>query len=195
MKGERRERGFTLVEMLIALAIFGMITAAGVTLLGLAARTQESADARLAEVGALRRLSALMTADLALATPRIHRDAAGAPQAAFAGASGEQSEALLLFARAGDEERGAARDGWRLRERRLERLAFARLDGAAPAVAIPVVDGVTSARLRYRDREGDWRDAWDPTDPTQLPRALALDLATDDHGEVRLLFLVAAGVR
>ena len=54
-----KRQGFTLVEMLIALTIFGMLTAAGGTLLSVTARTQrlrrllgesgKSASLRLAE--------------------------------------------------------------------------------------------------------------------------------------------------
>ena len=50
--------------MLIALTIFGMLTAAGVALLSVSARTQETSDRLLAEFGQVRRLSALLSADL-----------------------------------------------------------------------------------------------------------------------------------
>ena len=64
------EAGFTLVEMLISLVIFGMITAAGVTLLTLTVRTQETSDRLLDNLGTLRRTGALLNADLAQAAPR-----------------------------------------------------------------------------------------------------------------------------
>ena len=59
------EHGFTLVEMLIALLIFGMLTAAGVTLLTLTVRTQETSERLLGQLGEVRALGALLTADLA----------------------------------------------------------------------------------------------------------------------------------
>ena len=96
----RSSQGFTLVEMLIALAIFGMLTAAGVTLLTVTARTQETSDRLLAELGEVRRLGALLTADLAQAAPRVHRDRDGRPQRAFNGGTGE-SETLMVFVRRG----------------------------------------------------------------------------------------------
>ena len=85
MRRRAAEAGFTLIEMLIALVIFGMITAAGVTLLTLTVRTQETADRLLETVGALRRTDALLTADLAQAAPRIHRDGDGRAVPAFRG--------------------------------------------------------------------------------------------------------------
>jgi general secretion pathway protein J len=82
---------------------------------------------------------------------------------------------------------------YRLNGGRLERLAFDRVDGESRAVAIPLVDGVRQLRLRYRDREGGWRDAWDPTDASLLPRAVELVSSDPAHGSVRQLFLVGGG--
>jgi len=193
----RGERGFTLVEMMIALSIFGMLTAAGVTLLTLTARTQETSDRLLAELGEIRRTGALLDADLAQAAPRLHRDRAGAARPAFAGGTGE-APLLLAFVRRGwDAGEGATvqRVAWRLREGRLERLSWSRVDGGGEPVAMVLLDDVRSARLRYRDEEGAWRERWDPTDPTRLPRALELVVESETHGLVRQLFLVGTGWR
>jgi general secretion pathway protein J len=192
-----RTLGFTLVEMLIALSIFGMLTAAGVTLLGVTARTQETSDRLLAELGELRRVGALLNADLVQAVPRLHRDRDGHVQRAFNGGRGD-TEMLLALVRAGwDGGDGPAlqRVGYRLREGRLERLAFARVDGAPAAVAVPILDGVTGLRLRYRDDEGEWRDRWNPTDETSLPQAVELVTSTATHGTVRQLFQVGSDPR
>lgn len=193
----KRANGFTLVEMLIALAIFGMITAAGVALLSLSVRTQETADALLGELGEIRRTSALLTADMAQAAPRVSRDGNGERRPAFAGGSG--SEALLLaFVRGGWENWDEAhrsslqRVEYRLVDGRLQRLAFPAVDGGGDPVAVPVLEGVRAARLRYRDQEGGWRERWDPTDAAELPRAVELIADTEAHGVVRQLFLVGS---
>ena len=185
-------RGFTLVEMLIALTIFGMLTAAGVALLTLTVRTQATSERLLDEVGELRRLGALLTADLGQAAARPSRDSEGRPRPAFIGAAGD-AELLLAFVRGGTDEDPLQRVEYRLRNGRLERLAFARVDGPARAVAMPLLSGLTSLRLRYRDREGVWQPVWTATDPTRLPRAI--ELTSDDpvHGSVRQLFLVGGG--
>lgn len=195
--GSAAQAGFTLVEMIIALFIFGLITAAGVTLLGLSARTQESSDRLLAELGELRRVNALLTADLGQAAPRLYRDRDGRPQQAFAGGAGDLPM-LLAFVRRGwdqGEAGGLQRVGYRLREGRLERLGFARVDGGGEARVAEVMDGITSLRLRYRDDEGEWRDRWDPTDATRLPRAVELVTTSRTHGTMRQLFLVGGPAR
>ena len=196
-EARNRIAGFTLVEMLIALSIFGMLTAAGVTLLNVTARTQETSDRLLAEVGEVRRVGSLMTADFAQAAPRPHRDGDGRPQRAFTGGSGE-SPMLLLFVRHGwDSGEGGTvqRVGYRLREGRLERLSFRNVDGESRAVAVPLLDGVTALRLRYRDEDGAWLTRWTPTDGTELPAAVELVTATRRQGIVRQLFLVGSGHR
>ena len=190
--------GFTLVEMLIALAIFGMLTAAGVALLGVTARTQETSERVLADVAEMRRVGALLSADLAQVAPRLWRDGEGRPQRAFAGAGGGDSSALLVFVRHGwDNGDGGTiqRVAYRLREGRLERLSFRSVDGGGDAVGVTVLDGVTALRLRYRDEDGAWLDRWAPSDPTRLPQAVELVTSSAAQGTVMQAFLIGAGRR
>lgn len=187
------EHGFTLVEMLIALAIFGMLTAAGVALLTLTVRTQETSDRLLGQVGALRRTGALLTADLAQAAPRLRRDSNGVRRPAFIGGTGAEP-LLLALVRAGwegESHSSLQRVEYVLREGRLERLAYRQVDGGE-GVAVTLLDGVARLRLRYRDEDGAWRPRWDPTDPTELPSAVELIGDTERHGTVRQLFLIEA---
>ena len=191
------ESGFTLVEMMIALFIFGLITAAGVTLLSLSARTQESSDRLLGELGELRRTGALLTADLGQAAPRLYRDRDGRPQRAFAGGAGDAPMLLAFVRRGWDRGEGSTlqRVGYRLRDGRLERLGFARVDGGGAAVTMNVMDGITALRLRYRDDDGEWRERWDSTDATRLPVAVELVTSSRTHGTVRQLFQVGGPAR
>ena len=195
--GVPAKNGFTLIEMLIALMIFGMITAAGVTLLSLTVRTQETSDRLLESLSTLRRTGALLNADLAQAAPRVHRNGDGQPVAAFLGDNG--SEALLMaFVRRGWEDETTFRSSlqrveYRLRDGRLERWRYDAVDGEGNARAMPLITGLRSVRLRYRDRDGSWRDRWDPTDPARLPVAVELVTTSEGQGQLRQLFLVGEG--
>lgn len=197
MGRDNREAGFTLIEMLIALLIFGMITAAGVTLLTLTVRTQEASERVLDSLGALRRTGALLNADMALAAPRIHRNGDGQAVPAFTGGNG--GDALLMaFVRRGWEDESAFRSSlqrveYRLREGRLERWRYDAVDGAGQPTAMPLLEGVRRVQLRYRDRDGNWRDRWDPTEPSRLPAAVEIVSDSEGQGEVRQLFLVGGG--
>lgn len=186
------EHGFTLVEMLIALMIFGMITAAGVALLTVTVRTQETSQRLLGEVGELRRLDSLLTADLAQAAPRPSRDRDGNVRPAFIGGAGD-SVLLIAAVRRGGDEGAIQRIEYRLEGGRLDRLSFAQADGESRATIVPVLGGVSQARLRYRDREGAWLGTWRATDRNRLPRAIELVTTSERHGTVRQVFLVGGG--
>jgi general secretion pathway protein J len=194
-----RGNGFTLVELLVSLLIFGMLSAAGAALLSFSVRAQEAADERLGGLAALRRASALIAADLGQAAPRIHRDEAGAPRPAFVGGSGAGGALAIALVRRGWENVDAApraslqRVEYRLAGDRIERRAWPRVDGAAPAAPTILLDGVRRLRLRYRDRQGEWRERWDPTDPAELPVAVELVLDTEATGATRQLFLAGKG--
>ena len=191
---QRAMNGFTLVELLVSLFIFGMLSAAGVALLSFSVRAQEAADARLGDLADFRRAGALLAGDLAQAAPRLARDRAGLARPAFQGNGGEQGGVALAFVRRGWENLDDApraslqRVEYSLADGRLERRVYPRLDGAAPLPATTVVDKVRRIRLRYRDDEGAWRERWDPTKATELPRAVELILDAEGSGTTRQLF-------
>lgn len=186
--------GFTLVEMLVAVAIFGLIASAGVALLSMSLTAQGMAQAKLGQASEIRRAGALLAADLANAAPRLRRDEAGATRPAFeAGADG-----FTLVRRARENPDDEARSSlqrvdYRLAGTRLERRGAEAVDGTTPQRAALLLDGVRSMSLRYRAPDGAWRDHWDPTDPRRLPSAVELIVETARYGAIRQLFLVGAG--
>ena len=104
----------------------------------------------------------------------------------------------MVFVRRGwdaGEGGGLKRVGYRLREGRLERLSFSRVDGGGTPVTMALLDGVQSLRLRYRDDEGEWRERWDPSEPNAMPEAVELVVISAGQGTLRQLFLVGTGRR
>lgn len=190
------EAGFTLIELLVSLAIFGMLSAAGVLLLSFSVRAQAAAETRLDDLAEVRRAGALLTADLAQAAPRLARDEAGIVQPAFTGTTG-QGLLLALVRRGWENLDGANRSSlqkvqYRLAGDRLERIAYPHVDGAAALPPATLMDGVRRVTLRYRDRRGEWRDRWDPVQPLLLPTAVEMVIDTETSGQVRQLFLVGS---
>jgi general secretion pathway protein J len=189
----RAEAGFTLVELLVSLVIFGMLSAAGVAILNFSIRAQALAGERQTEISGLRRFGAILTADLAQAAPRITRDEAGMSRPAFVGGTGETT--LALVRRGWENFDGANRSSlqkveYRLSGGRLERIGYRFVDGAAPMEPVTLLGGVRSLQLRYRDDEGAWRQVWDPTDVTKLPKAVEMVIDLERGGQIRQLFLV-----
>ena len=194
------EHGFTLVELLVALVIFGMLSAAGVALLSFSVQAQAASDERLGELAQIRRAGAILTSDLAQAAPRIARDEGGMSQPAFIGGSGQGEQLAMSLVRRGWENLdGANRPSlqkvqYRVVAGNLQRTAYGFVDGAPPLEPVTLLRGVRQLRLRYRDREGGWRDRWDPLRPVDLPLAVEMVVDTESSGSIRELFLVGTSV-
>lgn len=184
--------GFTLVELLVALLIFGLLSAAATALLSFGVEARARSAARLDAVAALVRTRSLLTADLAQAAPRSYRREDGTVAPAFAA-----GEPLLAFVRRGwTNEDGQARASlqrleYHLRDGRLERVAYPMVDGAKPFMTAVLLEDVRSVRLRYRVA-GQWRDHWDAVRPDALPQAVELTLEQVGGPASRQLFLVGA---
>ncbi|MFM9852387.1 MAG: type II secretion system minor pseudopilin GspJ [Sphingomonadaceae bacterium] len=189
------EHGFTLIELMIALLIFGMIASAAIGLLNFSVRAQAVTALRLDELAGERRLSALLTADLAQAVPRLRRDSGGTVMPAFEGGKGTM---LMSYVRAGwSNSGGAARSGlqhveWRLEGGRLERVAQPFVDGSIAGTPVVMADRVSRATVRFR-AVSDWRGDWTPTDPAALPRAVELVVSRGGAPAITRRFVVGTG--
>jgi general secretion pathway protein J len=191
----RADRGFTLVEMIVALFIFSLVAASGVALLAFSVRAQAAAQGQLDRVAGERRMAALLTADLAQAVPRAARDRDGKPVRAFEGADGATPGIVMGYVRTGrSNPEGLPRAGIErvdlvFEKGRLERRAYAMADGADPATSIVLADGLASVRMRYRDRDG-WRSRWDAQQPGAMPRAVEITLTPQGKAALVTAFLV-----
>jgi general secretion pathway protein J len=190
-----RSTGFTLIEVLLALAIFGVIS----VLAYRATAALTDGEARLsAEAQRWRTLEALFTrfeADIRQAIPRDSRVGARSEPAWLAREADVAGNAALVFSRAGAEfadEPGIAgqRIGYRLRGHAVEIAYWPQLDNAAdsqPAV-YTLVDGVAGFRIAYLSRAGAWRDTWPLQGEGPLPRAVRVDLKLDSGEEIERWF-------
>lgn len=190
------ERGFTLVELMVALSIFAMLSAAGVMLLSGSVGAQGVVQQRLDRLADVQRAASLMTVDFAQAVPRISRTRAGTLAPAFYAAGNSQSDPAIQFVRTGrDNPDGLDWPGLQKLEYglvggQLIRRAYPRVDGAEPERAAVLLDGVTGVALRFRAPEGEWRTDWRPTESLAMPRAVELTVTRRAAEPVRLLFLV-----
>lgn len=182
------EHGFTLVEMLVALAIFALVSAAGVMLLRSSVDTQIAVSERLGEGSAILRARALLSADLASAQPRAVRDASGAPQTAFVKDGGG-----IAFTRAASDDAGIERlerTRYTLENGSFVRRSTPAVDGGGEAVAAALVREVTGARWRVRNADGGWSDGWSADNPARLPRAVELTIDRNGAPPLTMIFLV-----
>lgn len=185
-------RGFTLVEALLALAIFGVIA----VLAYRATSSLSEGEARLsAEAQRWRALETVFMrfeADIRQAVPRSARVGA-AREPAWIGTVYD-GHGAVVFTRAGSEfvlEPGPAgqRMGYRLGGNTLELAYWPAIDHAdAKPVVYPLVTGVAGFELEYLTRAGLWRDRWPLLGEDDLPRAVRLTLTLDDGARINRWF-------
>ena len=186
------QRGFTLVEMLVALSIFAAIAAMGVGLLRSSVDTQDAVQGRLKAMGGINRLRAVMANDLAQALPRATRGPSGEAVPAFVG-----SATGFAFVHGGASALDAGprpaveRVGYALVGGEWRRATQPMLDGTALGDGDRLAGEVTGAAIRYRDAAGNWSETWNSGLADRLPRALELRLTRTGRAPLVLLFLTA----
>lgn len=188
--------GFSLIEVLVALALFALLGAAGAAVLITGVDNREVIGAASERLGRLQRLEAVLRADLGQAADRTVREADGrARPYAFVGGGGDG--VLFDFVRDGRANPGGApraaleRLEYRLTGGRLERRAYPHPDGTRPDPPLVLHDGVRAARVAYLS-QGRTGDDWTGSAARPLPDAVRLELDLDDYGPVTLTLLVRA---
>lgn len=190
----RRRAGFTLVELMVALFIFGVIAAAGVALLTFSTTNRETVKAAADEGAALQRTRQLLKADLGQAVARGVRGEGASVEPAFAGPEGARLFAVTRSGWSNHSRQSRAslqRVEWTLEGGELIRRIRPSLDGRTVTSQV-MLTGVRSASLRLLSR-GVPATAW-PVDETRpLPDAAILELDLERHGSLEQWFLVAGG--
>jgi general secretion pathway protein J len=198
-------RGFTLLELLVALAVFAIlsVTAYGglrsvlFTAAAITAETQRLAQVQMAFFR--------LEQDLGQTVARPIRDEFGLEQPALL--SGELRDELLMLTRTGwdnplrQARASLQRLAYRLADGQLRRLQWGTLDRVDPAEPRETVllEQVEDTRFRFLDQKNQWQTRWPPleqdgtTAGTRLPRAVEIRVTLRDWGEVVRLFLVAGG--
>jgi general secretion pathway protein J len=181
-RGGGATAGFTLLEILVALAILALLSVLGYRALASLADTEVRLNGETRHWRSLDLLFTRLEADLRAALPRDAR-AGDAARRAWEGGIDGDGNALLTFSRAGPEfalDVGSAgqRLGYRLRDGAIEVLYWPYLDNAAQAMptAYALADGVARFRIDYLDRGGELREAWPLPGEAALPRAVRVEL-------------------
>ncbi|HSN00996.1 MAG TPA: type II secretion system minor pseudopilin GspJ [Rudaea sp.] len=184
------KRGFSLIELLVALAVFSIMAALAYGGLNSIAHTRGDLARKEADFGDLMRAVGSLDRDLNGAVARPVRGAAGQVLPALFGASDHIELTRLGFANPQAEPRSnLQRVFYELDGSKFERGRYAVLDRAANST--PQVDDLRvraeDFHLRYLDRaSGQWLDAWPPpqSPPEVLPRAVQWRLRTRQYGEL-----------
>ncbi|MEM9706944.1 MAG: type II secretion system minor pseudopilin GspJ [Pseudomonadota bacterium] len=206
-----QSRGFSLVEAVIALAVFSFVAVAGVYAMRLGVDGGDAIEETNAYVSRIEALRSMVRRDLWQITERTARDqfgalnefpfygGAGHPQAAF----NAEEDLLFSFVR-----RGWINPDARLPRSDLQYVQYIFRDGALlrrvrpfvdaardqPTAERVLVDGLEAATPEFLRGEAagrlDWTPDWPAGSSASLPRAVALTLSDRRNGGVRHLFWV-----
>jgi len=195
--------GFTLLELLVALAVFAIMATAAYSGLSNVLFTRAAVEQQTRRLAAVQLAVFRLEQDIQQATPRGVRDEYGDLQPALRG--GNLLDDALILTRAGwDNPLGQSRAtlqrvAYRLREGRLWRLHWDVLDRGGPVAPREtlLLDQVREFRARFLDQNVAWWTDWpppaaaaggNPPNPNRPPRAVEITLLLEDWGAITRLF-------
>jgi general secretion pathway protein J len=199
-----RHRGFTLLELLVAIAIFSLLSVIAYSGIRSVITSREVVDENMTRLAELQRTVLSLGDDLRQATSRGIRDEYGDQQKAFISAplTADTGEIRLELTRAGypnplgTTRSNLQRVAYLVEDHTLYRLSWPNLDRAPDELPRKTalcshIDGLS---LRYLDFDRNWHEQWPPLksgDAGTLPQAVEITLELADWGDITRLYAVA----
>lgn len=211
-------RGFTLIELIIAIAVFAVMAAMAYGGLSSVISTREAVTTALERSKRLQMASWRLRNDIEQIVPRPIRDGFGDREPAIVGSP----DLGLLFTRngwrnpLGDLRSHMQRVAYRIDEDdNLVRAHWRVLDRAQDSAAVEstLFENVSNVEWRFLNADREWQDRW-PTDAApgalasipqnpggtsalqyEPPLAIELRLTTPEWGDLRFVFMVPGGAK
>jgi general secretion pathway protein J len=188
-----RQSGVTLLELLIVIAVFSIMSAAAYSGLQSSLKAEENFSAAMKDLEAVQMSLTLFQRDIMQLSPRAIRDAFGDDEAAIVLFNGRE----LFFTRGGNfsslklDQTELTRVAYSLQGEQLIRSHWRRLDstqGDQPLRA-SLLSKVTNLQIRVLDQNNVWHLDWPLSENAKI-RALEITLELEGWGEIRRLLSV-----
>jgi general secretion pathway protein J len=203
---QRRQQGFTLLELIVAVAIFGIVSALAYTGLDAVIRQQEIVNVSTDRLRSVQYTMRRLMQDFAQVQPRPVREELGEGWKYALLADGRNLEQVELTRAGWRNPLGRPRSSlqrvaYRVEDGVLIRSQWAVLDRMLEAEPseLELIDRVDDFRLRFLLPTGDWIEDWPdgraaealgPDAARSIPLAVEVVLELEDWGEItRLLEL------
>lgn len=194
LRWKARQHGVTLLELLVVVTVFSIMSAAAYSSLQSSLKAEENFGAAMKDLEAVQMSMALFQRDVMQLSPRSIRDAFGDGEASLVLFNGRE----LIFTRGGNlsslrlDRPELMRVAWSLQDGQLSRSYWRRLDntqGEQPLSAA-LLDNVSNLQIRVLDLENNWHLDWPMAQNVRI-RALEITLELEGWGEIRRLLPIA----
>lgn len=193
------EHGFTLVELLVAMAIVAVIGAIALVGLSTVLQQQSVAETRMQRWRDIQFAMQIVTQDLVQIHPRAARDESGQTwKPSFL--MGVREPFAIEFSRGGWTNPAGLPRGhllrvaydWEATANTLIRLHWPVMDRTLATIPVrtELLTGVEDVRIRLQDRNGQWHQEWPPLDmPARetlvtTPRLVEFSVYLEDFGHI-----------
>jgi general secretion pathway protein J len=188
-----RQSGITLLELLIVIAVFAIMSAAAYSGLQSSLKAEENFSAAMKDLEAVQMSLTLFQRDIMQLSPRTIRDAYGDDEAAIVLYNGRE----LFFTRGGNfsslklDHTELTRVAYSLQDEQFIRSYWRHLDstqGDQPLRA-SLLSKITHLQIRVLDQNNAWHLNWPMSNNTKI-RAVEITLELEGWGEIRRLLPV-----
>ena len=194
--GRNKLSGFTLIEIVIALAVFAVVGTMAFTGLNSILKWQADLEVRSEQIKSIQLTLKYFERDINRTVFRSIRDQYGDRQPAFS----SDGETIMSFTYSGWRNPAGLlrsnlqRVAYEVNEQELIRHSWNRLDGAISEDARDVVllEEIDEVELEFLNQANTWVDRWPPlnADPigAGLPRAVSITFTTEPLGKITRIF-------
>lgn len=182
LRGGAKHRGFTLLEILVALAVFAVVGAVAYRGLDRMTRTKAHLDQEMRFWRELGQVFDRMEGDFVQIAPRSDLLPSGILRPPLRSASGPD-DALLALTRF-DGQREPVQLAYRLEGQQLE----LQLGTGATLKTYPLLDGVERCSFAFLGETAVWQSQWPGTQTQARPRGIRVQLTLAGHGEFERVF-------